>query len=188
MSKDKLSVCCFPLEHSENAVMDLIYGPVRKFDIELRAYDWFLSNFKKADIFDVHWPDAVVMGQSTPKAIAKIGALLLSVFMFRLRGVKIVYHVHNIGSHDKYHPALERFFWSVFIPRVDLFIHMNSASEKKFKEVFADARQSRHEVIFLPHYKETVEMPKASRAVVREKYGLKDSSHVYLCFGFAARL
>lgn len=163
--------------------MDLIYGPIRALDIQLRDYDWFFSNFKKADVFDIHWPDAVVMGKSTPRAALKICLLLLSVLIFKLRGVRIVYHVHNIGSHDKYHPVLERFFWRVFLPNVDVFIHMNSASVTKFKEAFPSTKAQRHEVIFLPHYRDTIAAADEPRGRVRDKYGLSQDAHIYFCFG-----
>lgn len=143
-----LTICCFPITLRENKVLDLIYGPLRDMGLRLKPYHWLFSMFSRVDVFHVHWPDAAVTGTFS-RVMIKLGLFLGSVLIFRLRRVPIVYTVHNIQSHDRSHPRLERLLWRVFLPRVSAFTHMSQASLDAFLKWQPGLRHCRH--VLLPH-------------------------------------
>jgi beta-1,4-mannosyltransferase len=180
---ESLTVCCFPLVHKENSVLTSLYAVLRERGFELIPWKWG-PDLRKAHIFHVHWPDAVVMGRSKARALVKTGLFLFSSFVFRLRGTRIVQHVHNIGSHDQLHPRLEAFMWSVFLPMVDCFVHLNSASIDEMKRKWPRIASKRHEVVFHPHYEiEGTSHGKMRREDVRKSIGLDSSTRLLLSFG-----
>lgn len=177
------TVYCFPLHLKENKVLDQIYDPVRDLGVILVPFRWKSLPLRRFDIFDIHWPDAVVMGNSTPKALYKLVFFLGCVFFLKLRGTKIVYHVHNIGSHDSHFPTFERILWDYFLPKVDLFIHMNSSSHSKMIEKWPSTADSPHQTIFLPQYRASDVTNSATDQTIRSRYGLMADSKVFFCFG-----
>ncbi|TPE48176.1 glycosyltransferase family 4 protein [Amaricoccus solimangrovi] len=177
-----LRVRCFPRRMSENTFLSLLYDPLEARGAELGAYDWFASNFRGADIFHVHWPDAVVMGHSPRRTLAKLAAFLLSVAIYRARGVPIVYHVHNIRSHDGAFPRAEAILWRFFLPRVRLFIHMNADSIAEFSARWPGIPRDRHRILPPPRYPLRAASP-ADRAAARAELGLPPAGPVFLTFG-----
>jgi beta-1,4-mannosyltransferase len=178
----RLSVCCFPLSAGENRLIDILYRPLATRGVHLVAYDWFLATFAAVDVFHVHWPDAVVMGSSRVRILIKFIAFLFSVAVFRLRGVVIVYSVHNIRSHEGRHRLLEDTLWRFFLPRVSTFVHMNSDSVKTFVAVWPEVTNGRHVVVPLPHFKDEA-APTFSRKDARRAFDGDDTAFTVLAFG-----
>jgi glycosyltransferase involved in cell wall biosynthesis len=135
------------------------------------------------DIFHIHWPDAVVMGKSQTRAFIKFLLFLTSVITFRTRGTKIVYSVHNIGSHDERFPLIERLLWSTFLPNVDVFIHMNSDSLLRFQQLNPQTASKKHVVIFLPHYAHNLKLEGRNKETIRARFGFDLDKHIFLSFG-----
>lgn len=175
-----MKVCSFPLNVIENPCIKLMVSGSSEAGVTFVAYDWFLSNFQKFDIFHVHWPDSTVMGRSRLKAAAKFILFILSVLIFRFRGIPIVYTVHNIESHDQKHPVLERALWRVFIPRVSLFHHLNSWSVRELKTLWPTSAP--HIVVPHPDYRPILSA-EVSRAGARAQLGLPETAFVFLSFG-----
>lgn len=175
-----MKVCSFPLTVDENPCIKLMVAGSSDAGVTFAAYDWFSSHFRRFDIFHVHWPDAVVMGKSRSKATVKLLLFMLSVFLFRLRRIPIVYTVHNLGSHDQKYPMLERALWAVFLPRVSVFHHLNSWSVPELK---ASLRTSApHIVVPHPDYR-TVLTGEATRTAARLQLGLPVNAFVFFSFG-----
>lgn len=177
-----LRVCCFPLSVSENSILGQLYGPMADKPLELLPYRWLSADLFRADIFHVHWPDAVVMGRSDLKCLLKAIAFLLSIVTFALRGCPIIYHVHNIGSHDKTRPRLERLMWRVFLPRVTVFVHMNAASIAQLHAKWPVTERGRHTIIRLPHYRAEMSSGK-TKSDARKVLGLPADAYIFLTFG-----
>lgn len=177
----RLRVCCFPHRMAENAFLSLLYEPLEARGAQLFAYDWFLSNFRRADLFHVHWPDAVVMGTSLGRTMAKFVAFLLTVQIYRLRGIPVIYHVHNIRSHDNSFPRIEAWLWRLFLPRVALFIHMNGQSIVDFVTHWPATTGQRHVVLSPPSYAPAPGAldPESARA----QFGLPRTGPILACFG-----
>ena len=178
----RVRVCCFPLSLPENTVLENVYGRVDASRIDLRNYGWVSSSILTSDLFDVHWPDATVMGVSGPKCALKLAIFLGGVMLFRLRNAPILYHVHNIGSHDRTHPRIEALLWRVFLPRVDVFVHMNRASVESAIAQWPQLANARHEVIPLPHYRDELDASVA-RAAARQALNLEPDTRLFMTFG-----
>lgn len=176
-----LRICCFPMSAKENKVIDILYKPLRDKGLILLNYNWFGSNFSKLDIFHVHWPDAVLMGNSRWRIYIKLALFLFSVGICSLRNKPIIYSVHNISSHEGNHPRLEKILWRFFIPRVSVFIHMNSNSIEEFRTRWHDA-PGKDVVIRHPHY-ERNPVVVASKSEAKKRLGISGARFVILSFG-----
>jgi hypothetical protein len=151
------------LELPEKPVMSAINANLQRRGVHLVRYDWLSSNFERHQVFHVHWPDAVVMGSGRAGAYLKFGLFMGSVYWAKLLGRRIVYTVHNLSSHDRRHPALERLLWKAFLPMVNTFHHMNSASMASLQANSSVRPSSRHVLIPHPHYRDHIAPPRAMR-------------------------
>jgi beta-1,4-mannosyltransferase len=71
------------------------------------------------DVWHIHWPDALLNSPRRGHVARDVAGTLALLAMSRARGVAVVCTVHNLASHDRRYPRLERFFWSSFTSRVD---------------------------------------------------------------------
>lgn len=62
------------------------------------------------DVVHVHWPENYVSSASRAKLLVRAGLFLLLLRLVRLRGLRIVWTVHNLDFHEPRHPALEEAF------------------------------------------------------------------------------
>jgi len=178
----RIRVCAFPRELPENAFVAQLYGALEAEGFELLAWRW-RPTLRRVDIFHVQWPDATVMGRSTPRAALKVLLLLVSTWVFRVRGAKVVQHVHNLGSHDGLHPGLEAWMWRRFLPRVDCFVHMSRSSVDAMAQAWPQVAARRHEVVFHPEYQQVGTLDVPQRDALRDEEGIPRSTTVLLAFG-----
>jgi glycosyltransferase involved in cell wall biosynthesis len=172
-----LNVVVFPLEASNNPVIRIINASLVKRGVVLSDYNWFTSGLEKADLFHVHWPDAVVMGKGTLSGVIKTALFLKSILLFSFRRVPILWSVHNVRSNNQYHPLLEALLWRWFLPRVSAFHHFARWSTLL---VAKQGRLSR--VIPHPHYRGTLSN-RLSRIEARRSLDIPSSATVILAFG-----
>ena len=88
----------------------LLYTNLAKLGVEVS--DFSISRLLKGkwDILHVHWPDNAVR---TPKyflAVYRATNFLMALTLARKKGTNIVWTVHNIEAHEKFHPGLHNFF------------------------------------------------------------------------------
>jgi glycosyltransferase involved in cell wall biosynthesis len=81
-----------------------------------------------ARIWHIQAPDYVVGERSTPRAFGKVAAFLGLLAVAKARGMRVVWTVNNLRSHERRHPLLERVLWWGFLRSVDAHIHYGPAS------------------------------------------------------------
>lgn len=178
-------VLAFPAHHAENEVIDIIYDPMRAKGIETVPFDWLWCAFSRVDVFHVHWPDAVVMGNSRARALLKSLLFLMVLLSMRLRRIPVVHHVHNVASHDQRFPRLEAFVVGRFLRQCAQAIHMNNGTIEKLKARYPQARGTPVHVIPHPVYRP---FPDAEeRAAARAAQGYRPDEFVILNFGLIRR-
>ena len=100
----------------------------------------------------------------------------------RLRGTRIIWTIHDLGSNDQLHPRLEQWFWHWFTQRIDAVIGLTHHSVTLADERFRSIRQLPRYVIPHGHYADAY--PKTySQAQARAMLKLRDSATVMLHFG-----
>ena len=67
----------------------------------------------------------------------KSQAVLSLIDFARSRGTKIVWTVHNLASHERRYPRLEKWFWRAFLRRLDGFITLSeSGLSKRARKIY----------------------------------------------------
>lgn len=129
------------------------------------------------DIWHIHWPENVLKSPSTLKATFKLLRLHLLLVCARLRGIRVVWTVHNLAPHESHHPRLERQLWRNFLPSVDAIINLNASGYSQTIARFPELAKRPHFVIAHGHfhglYPDTI-----SRGQARAQLGVGVANYV----------
>ncbi|WP_342075681.1 glycosyltransferase [Yoonia sp. SS1-5] len=88
------------------------------------------------DVFHMHWPDRIFAG-SNLVAVIKLISLAVMLLLFRARGTRIMWTVHNpVIKHRQVHPVLLRRYYILMRSLVTHFVYPSSASRRAFEAVF----------------------------------------------------
>ncbi|NIR28093.1 MAG: glycosyltransferase [Gammaproteobacteria bacterium] len=137
-----------------------------------------------ADIWHVHWPEGVLVPPNPLKAFVKLQTLLFLLRWARLKGVRVVWTVHNLGSHphERRHRWLEAWFWRAFIPKVDAYISLTETGRELATRRFPALAQVPGFVIPHGHYR-GLYPDEVSRADARARLDLPSKARVALFIG-----
>jgi len=148
-----------------------------------RVFSLLRSTFShwKPDILHLHWHHPFLLGSNMAKTIIKSVSFIAELLLLKLLGVKIVWTVHNIVSHEGNFEFLELFF-TKFLAKLCKKIIVHSSSAKREVVKICRARESLIKVI--PHgnyincYQNVI-----SKAQAKNKLQLKAEKIVFLYFG-----
>lgn len=175
-----IKVCMFPKYVPINESIGLMSDAIeRTGHAKISNYRYLASLFRRADLFHVHWPDDTVFG-SRIRQLIKVAFFLSYVLLCKLFGRPIVWHVHNIGAHEKGYLFLEKLVWNVFLPRVDWTIHYCPASLKAIYRLTDSPPPGT--VIPHPHFR-SVYGPLGAAVDPRRRLGLATDAFVLSSFG-----
>lgn len=120
-ARRRLRVLALPAykRRKQNPFQALLYDELAGLDVEVEEWSFWRAAWRRCDLWHLHHPDTVVYPRARWQAAAETVMLYILLVLARLRGVKVLWTVHDLRSHDGRHPALERWFWSYFPPRVD---------------------------------------------------------------------
>ncbi|MEW6536780.1 MAG: glycosyltransferase [Candidatus Auribacterota bacterium] len=140
------------------------------------------------DVLHVHWPDPYIFGQevlSGRKELIMNGiSFLIEILWLKMRGVKVVWTVHDLCSHDSRYCDYERFFLKLLVRVSDrIVVHSNHAKKLVTERYSISSSQAKKmHVIPLGHYmhryKNTV-----SREQARARLDIPPDETVFLYFG-----
>jgi len=75
------------------------------------------------DILHVHNPEQDLNLCSTAiYAFYRLRRRFIAFDLMRARGTKMFWTIHNLASHERRHPTLERWFWRELLRRLDAYI------------------------------------------------------------------
>lgn len=134
------------------------------------------------DVWHVHWPDDFLSIRSLPRALFYLTAELVLMAWGRVRGASLVWTVHDLGPHEHPHPALERFFWRLFLPLVDGFLTLSEHAKKAVEHRFPALRRVPGRVVPHGHYREAYPEP-VTREAARSAMGLPAEAQVWTYVG-----
>ncbi|HEX9529893.1 MAG TPA: glycosyltransferase, partial [Acidimicrobiales bacterium] len=133
-------------------------------------------------VVHVHWPEAFLDRYGLPRAALQAAAQLAVLSCTRRRGNRVVWTVHNLGSHDRRHPRLEGWYLDRFAGLVDGWISLSHAAIDPIVAAFPplDARPRR--VIPHGHYRRADAEP-LTRSEARAQLDLPADGAIVLSFG-----
>jgi len=108
---------------------------MQKLGWEVLDFDAALRSGLRADVIHLHWPDGFAFHRSFTKSLIRVGLLLCVLKWYRFRGAKIVWTIHNLRSHERFHPKLEEWFWPQFYRVLDGWIALNHFTEEQVKDI-----------------------------------------------------
>jgi glycosyltransferase involved in cell wall biosynthesis len=108
------------------------------------------------DIWHLHWPEGIahLNKGSWLFAAMRAAGLVLLLRWGRWRGKRIVWTVHNLGSHEQLHRRIEARFWHSFTELVDGFISLSEQGAHAARERFPTLRNAVGFVVPHGHYRD----------------------------------
>lgn len=182
MPEGEISVCAWPITLANNATHDMLYEELLALGVRVVPYRQPGIVKERLDVIHIHWPDTWLHYRSTIRAWLRTTIEFWVLRKLKRQGVKIVWTVHNLQSHDQRHPRMEAAFWRRFPKMADGFIVLTEASRKLVLEQFPDLRTKPGFVIPHGHYR-TAYANAVTREEARIRLSLPDDARVLVHLG-----
>ncbi len=165
----------------QNPYAYLLYSHMQAAEVDEFSIGKLLT--RRYDVWHIHWPEMFLNVEKTAAAAGlKTQAVLSLIDFARSRGTKIVWTVHNLASHERRYPRLEKWFWRAFLRRLDGFITLSESGLQSAREKFTELRNLPGTVVPHGHYRG--EYPDDSREDCRQQLGIPSNAKVVLFFGW----
>jgi beta-1,4-mannosyltransferase len=149
----------------------LLYTHLRELGVEVHEFADLDHLTSDHAILHLHWPEARLNAGPAHAALRQMLAQDRAISKARRLGIRIVWTVHNLRSHEQAHPWLERLFWRRFIPQLDAYISPSDAGRQAALERHARLARVPGFVIPIGHYRGVY--PNAiDRAEARARLGI----------------
>ncbi len=149
-----------------------------------RVVDWtpLRALLRPRDLWHLHHPEGVVYRRSLAGSLFETIAFLGLLWLARLRGTRILWTMHDLGSNDGLHPRLEAWFRRAFIPAVDAVICLSERGRAMAFERFPALIGRPAHVVPHGHYRDAY--PRTmTRETARRQLALPQEATVLLHFG-----
>lgn len=182
--ESKIKVISFPAfsNKNENPYNWLLYTNIMNSGVFVEDFSPWKILKGKYDIFHIHWPERFFGSPVFPKALLKTFFFLFILFIARIKKAKIFWTIHNLRSHENYHPGLESFFWKSFIPMIDGYISLSEEADSIAKKIFPGINRKKGFIIPIGHYKNYYP-DFLTKELARRKISIPLNKKVMLYFG-----
>ena len=168
-----LTVAALPAfsNRTRNPYNALLYEALARRGVEVVELAPDGTGGKGADVVHIHWPEGNLNHRRWLRAVPRSARLLVRLAGQRRSGARLVWTVHNLGSHARQYPRTERLFWRAFLPLVDGWLALtDDAAAAAMKEWPALAKRP-WAVSPIGHYR-GVYPDTVNREQARERLGL----------------
>src|SRR4051812_34662367 len=109
-NKESLHILLWPayLAREANPYTALLSDSISQAGGQVREFSARSLLFGKIDVWHIHWPDRALVARTYPRILLKFAVVCGLISVARIRGTRIVWTVHNIQSHERRNPRLER--------------------------------------------------------------------------------
>jgi len=183
-SEAMLKITAWPAFRCRNPYNRLLYEALSRYGVAISEFHPLRVLLKGSDILHLHWPDDLLNRRNWGFAACLVIGLLFYLLLLRLRGVRIVWTVHNLRSHEHFHPILERFFWRVFPRLLDGFICLSDSGRRLALKRWPLLRKKASCIAYHGHYKALCR-PLLMKSKSRAELHLAGANSVILFFGQA---
>ncbi len=178
-----MKIAAFPaFRTKQNPYQNLLYSAMQKHDIVVKEFNWKNVLFDSFDIVHIHWPESNKLRKTILIAISYIIAFNILLKATKLKGAKVVWTTHNIQSHEKKFPLLEKIHFKFFTKMADGVIAMNEPTIDKIKNQYPAFNNKPFIVIPHGHYKEWYKND-ISFIDARTRFNLSVNDKVFLILG-----
>lgn len=167
----------------ENPYQWLLYRQLQSLGVEIDEFRLAHLLEGRHDVFHIHWVEQYAISKRNLRtALFRAASLLTAVDVGRRRGTRVVWTVHNLLPHERFHPQLQRWVLGAFARRVDATIHMSETARAAALAAYPILRCAPAVVIPHGHYRD-VYPHEASAAEARARLAVSPSARVLLYFG-----
>ncbi|QNK60761.1 glycosyltransferase family 4 protein [Paenibacillus sp. PAMC21692] len=138
-----------------------------------------IGKARRGDVVHVHWFHHAYWHRNPVVSALKSTILILTLTYMRLRGINLVWTIHNLYPHDSGRGGAERLMRRLICRFSTGLIVASESIKRKVKEEFGVPERKLH-VVKHGHYLD-VYKPQGLR--VRELYGIGDDDDVFLFMG-----
>lgn len=150
-----------------------------------RAALWRRGRQRDVDLVHLHWLEFIAPsapgGLGLLRTVIRDARLIAALAWLRLRGIRLVWTVHNLEPHEPVHPRLEALL-GMLVSRISHAVVAHSAyARRRIHERWGSAVK----VTVIPHgnYIGVFAGPQGTRADIRRSLGIPDDAYVFLAFG-----
>jgi beta-1,4-mannosyltransferase len=138
------------------------------------------------EVVHLHWLEQFLQGGERPGlewllAPARAARIAAALWVLRRRGVRVVWTLHNLGSHERRHRVAE-WLLRVLVGRLAHAVTVHSRyAARRARRVFG--RRTEVHLALHSNYIGVYPRERRRRATVRRSLGLPEDAYVYLAFG-----
>ena len=176
-------ISAFPKSNLSNPYNDLLYTA-------LGSRGWTVTEFSFRDCLahqvshiHLHWPEAELQRGSAVKTILLHVRLFTCLSLARIRGIRVIWTVHNIGAHDGKGEWRSRLFRAWYPRIVTAWIALSEHARKIAVEAYPGLASKPHGIAYHGHYRTWYEQPAADTNAPRNT-GIQASRHGPISVGY----
>ncbi|NAZ88623.1 glycosyltransferase family 4 protein, partial [Kineococcus indalonis] len=171
-----------PDRDTVNPYLSLLVGGLRERGVRVVPLTWRRALRERGPaVVHVHWPEMPLHDPLLRRALLRSARLAAGLLAARLRGLPVVWTVHNLRAHDGHRPVLQRLLWAVFPRLVGGWISLSAAGAESAQRAFRPLRRRPHRVLAHGTYAQVVGRPDRRRS--REALGLAPDAAVVAMVG-----
>lgn len=168
---------------SANPYNFILYTAIRQEGRDVGEYHHTnILSLRRGDIFHYHWPEFFINRRNVCVRLARMLAFAAIVLFVRMRGLKVVWTVHNLFPHDAYAEKSIFRYMTWFIGRCDGLIFLSHASVRQFFDFYRIEKPPRWAVIPHGDYRSFF-APPPPKAQARQALGLPQDKTILMFFG-----
>lgn len=175
-----LRVLVHPHIDEANTYLQLLTDALGALGVESRPFSWRRLLRGDFSILHVHWPELAVGPRALWKACAASLLLVLTVAVARLRHMALIWTVHNVGSHEQWHPRLERILLWWWSRQVDGLLTLSNWAHQQTNDRHERLREAPWAVVAHGNYPVS---PRPERDDARRLLGVDRNARIALHFG-----
>jgi glycosyltransferase involved in cell wall biosynthesis len=146
-----------------------------------------LGAFRRAGrpkVVHLHWTDGIIVARTSVKTVYRALRFIGEVALLKLLGVRVVWTVHNLHSHENTHNTIERLAHTALVRLYHAIIVYNRSAEPLVAAAFRMGDRERRKIVvssvgnYVGVYPDTIDQQAA-----RERLGLEPGVTVFLHFG-----
>lgn len=167
---------------SGNPYTRLLYEDLSRLGLTVHDFSPSALARGRYSILHLHWPETQLGRRNTFKVLTDVRRLFGAIDTAKTCGTKLVWTIHNLESHERFHPLIEWRFWKSFVSRVDGAISMSDIGLARAYEKHPLLQRSRAWVIPHGHYRD-VYPASMERDEARQRLGISQSVFVITFLG-----
>jgi beta-1,4-mannosyltransferase len=158
----------------------LLYTHLQALDVDVQEYSPGRLLAGGCDVWHLHWPEKPLNDPSAVRALTGVLGLLIMIRVARLRGIKVLWTIHNLAAHEERHPRLARWFRRALVREIDGYISPTKAGKAIALRTHPELGRVPGFVVAHGHYRD-VYADHMDRAHARQHLGL-DPNALVLAF------